>query len=149
MADFRVNPEGTACSCPAGVVSTRRYASGDSDGVYFRYLAAECQDCALWAQCRDPKAKPSGHRSVFISDYHAYLSAGEAFNQIVEGRGLLGERWRVEPAVAWLVRYQGCRRARRVGTAAAQCQLYQACAVRNLLLWLSRVRRGLAVRPAA
>ena len=59
-----------------------------------------------------------------------------------------GGRWRVEPVVAWLTRYQGCRRARRVGTAAAQTQLYQACAMRNLLMWLSRVRRGLAPPPA-
>ena len=58
-----------------------------------------------------------------------------------EGQALLRSRWQVEPTVAWLVRYQGCRQARRVGLAAAQCQLYQACAVRNLLLWLSRKRR--------
>ncbi len=88
-----------------------------------------------------------GHRSVFISDYHVYLRAAEAFNHTPEGRALLASRWRVEPTVAWLVRYQGCRRARRGGTAAAQCQLYQACALRNLLLWLSRVRRGQAARP--
>ncbi|MBX0327370.1 transposase [Oscillochloris sp. ZM17-4] len=90
----------------------------------------------------------AGERRVFISDYHPYLRAGDAFNQTPEGRALLNARWQVEPTFAWLVRYQGCRRARRVGTAAAQCQLYQACAVRNLLLWLSRVRRGLAARPA-
>jgi hypothetical protein len=149
VADFRVDPAVTRCTCPAGVVSTRRYASGDGDGVYFRYLASDCAGCAFWPHCRDPKAKPTGHRSVFISDYHPYLRAGDAFNQTPDGRALLGERWRVEPTVAWLVRYHGCRRARRVGTAAAQCQLYQACAVRNLLLWLSRVRRGLAARPAA
>ena len=40
------------------------------------------------------------------------------------------------------VRYQSCRWARRVGKAAAQCQLYQTYAIRNLLLWLARVRRG-------
>jgi hypothetical protein len=60
---------------------------------------------------------------------------------------LLSQRWRVEPTIAWLTRYQGCRRARRVGQVAAQCQLFQACAVRNLLLWLSRLARGLARRP--
>jgi hypothetical protein len=30
---------------------------------------------------------------------------------------------------------------------ATQTKLYQACAMRNLLLWLSRSRRGLARRP--
>ena len=84
---------------------------------------------------------------MFISDYHVYLRAADAFNHTPDGRALLQSRWRVEPTVAWLVRYQGCRQARRVGQAAAQAQLYQACAMRNLLLWLSRVRRGQAPRP--
>ncbi len=70
------------------------------------------------------------------------------FNRTPTGRAGLGGRWQVEPTIAFLVRYQGCRRARRLGQAAAQCQLYQACAMRNLLLWLSRVRRGLSPRPA-
>jgi len=148
VADFQVDTERTACTCPHGVVSTRVYAHGAGDGVSFRFLASQCRDCPLWALCRDVDANPKGHRSVFISDYHAYLRAGEAFNHTPEGRALLASRWRLEPTVAWLVRYQGCRRARRVGQVAAQCQLYQACALRNLLLWLSRVRRGLASTPA-
>jgi Transposase DDE domain/Transposase domain (DUF772) len=148
VADFAVDPERTCCTCPNGVVSTRAYAHGDGDGISFRFLASQCRDCPLWSACRDPEANPKGHRSVFISDYHAYLRAGETFNHTPEGRALLASRWRVEPTVAWLVRYQGCRRARRVGQAAAQSQLFQACAMRNLLGWLSRVRRGQAVRPA-
>ena len=65
---------------------------------------------------------------MFISDYHVYLRAADAFNHTPDGRALLHSRWRVEPTVA-------------------QGQLYQACALRNLLLWLSRIRRGLARRP--
>jgi len=148
VADFGVNVERTTCTCPNGVVSTKAYASGDGDGVHFRFLASQCRDCPLWATCRDPHANPKGHRSVFISDYHVYLRAADTFNQTPAGRALLASRWRVEPTVAWLVRYQGCRQARRVGHVAAQGQLYQACALRNLLLWLSRVRRDQAPRPA-
>lgn len=147
VADFRVDPDRTACTCPNGVVSTKAYASGDGDGVHFRFLASQCQGCPRWDACRDPTANPKGHRTVFISDYHAVLRDGATFNQTSAGRALLASRWQVEPTIAWLVRYQGCRRARRVGTPAAQCQLYQACAVRNLLLWLSRVRRGRAAPP--
>ena len=66
-----------------------------------------------------------------------------------EGQALLRCRWQVEPTIAWLVRYNGCRQARRVGLAAAQCQLFQACAVRNLQLWLGRLDRGAAPMPAA
>ncbi|NTU84798.1 MAG: hypothetical protein HGA45_36450 [Chloroflexales bacterium] len=147
VADFQVDPERSSCICPNGVVSRKAYRHGDGDGVSFRFLASQCQGCPLWLHCRDPQAKPTGHRSVFISDYHAYLRAGAAFNATPAGQVLLGQRWQVEPTVAWLVRYQGCRRARRVGQAAAQCQLYQACAVRNLLLWVARVRRGQAAHP--
>jgi hypothetical protein len=149
VADFRVDAERTRCTCPNGVVSTKAYQHGDGDGVFFRFLASQCAGCPLWGQCRDPDASPKGHRNVYISDYHSYLRAGSAFNQTPAGRALLAGRWQVEPTIAFLVRYQGCRRARRVGQAAAQCQLYQACAIRNLLLWLSRVRRGLAPRPGA
>jgi hypothetical protein len=149
VADFQVDAERTRCTCPNGVVSTKAYQHGEGDGVFFRFLASQCAGCPLWGQCRDPDASPKGHRTVYISDYHSYLRAGSAFNQTPAGRALLAGRWQVEPTIAFLVRYQGCRRARRVGQAAAQCQLYQACALRNLLLWLSRVRRGLAPRPGA
>jgi transposase len=82
--------------------------------------------------------KPKGQRTVFLSDHQAYLRRAAVFNQTAEGRGLLARRWRVEPEVAWLTRYQGCRTARCLGQAAAQFQVFQACAMRNLLRWLSR-----------
>jgi hypothetical protein len=145
--DFVVDADRTTCTCPNGVVSTKGYRKGDGDGVRFRFLASQCRDCPLWSQCREPNANPNGHRAVFISDYHVLQREADAFNHTPAGRALLGGRWQVEPVIAWLVRYQGCRRARRVGQAAAQCQLYQAAAVRNLLTWLSRVRRGLAPEP--
>ena len=148
VADFVVDAERRACTCPNGVVSRKVYAHGAGDGVSFCFLPSLCRDCPLWSQCRDPAAKLNSERRVFISDYHSYLRAGEAFNRTPTGRALLAGRWQVEPTIAWLVRYQGCRRARRVGQAAAQCQLYQACAMRNLLMWLSRLQRGLAPRPA-
>lgn len=148
VADFKVDAARTSCTCPAGQQSRKVYRHGDGDGVSFRFVASQCRGCALWQQCRAPQANQNGHRSVFISDYHIYLREALAFNQSQAGRALLAGRWQVEPTIAWLVRYQGCRRARRVGQEAAQCQLYQSCAVRNLLMWLSRVRRGLAPRPA-
>ena len=60
---------------------------------------------------------------------------------------MLRSRWQVEPTIAWFVSYNGCRQARRVGLAAAQCQLFQACAVRNLQLWLEWLERKQAVQP--
>jgi hypothetical protein len=147
-ADFRISADGSSCTCPNKVVSTRAYAHGDGDGVSFRFLAAQCRDCPFWSDCRAAEANPRGHRTVYITPYHPYLRAAARLNATDVGKALLKSRWQVEPTVAWLVRYQGCRQARRLGLAAAQCQLFQACAVRNLLLWLSRLDRGMARVPS-
>lgn len=145
VADFWVAPDRTRCRCPHGVTSTRVYDR--DDGVTFRFLASDCTDCTDWGACRAPEANPKGHRTVFVSEHHALVRAAHAANRTPAGQALLAQRWRVEPVIAWLVQGNGCRHARRVGLAAAQGQLYQAAAVRNLLTWLSRVRRGLAPKP--
>jgi hypothetical protein len=147
--DFRISDDGGACTCPNGVTSTHWYPHGDSEGGFFRFLASQCRGCPLWNDCREAESKPNAHRTVYLSDYHLYLRAASRVNATAEGKALLKSRWQVEPTIAWLVRYQGCRQARRTGLAAAQCQLFQACAVRNLLLWLGRVARGQATAPAA
>jgi DDE family transposase/transposase-like protein DUF772 len=147
-ADFRLSPDGTSCSCPNGVVSIHAYSKPGADGVHFRFLASQCRACPLWSECRDVNANQRGHRTVYITPYHLYLREAARFNASEVGKALLSSRWQVEPTIAWLTRYQGCRSSRRVGLASAQCQLFQACAVRNLLLWLSRLDRGLAQWPA-
>ena len=139
--DFAVDAERTRCTCPNGVTSTKSYPSTESEGRYFRFLASQCRGCPLWDNCRGVDGNPTGHRMVFASDYQIYLRRAAEFNASEEGKALLSERWRVEPTIAWLTRYQGCRRARRVGVEAAQFQVYQACALRNLMLWLARRRR--------
>lgn len=144
-ANFRVDAERTMCTCPQGVVSTHGYSRGDGDGVKFRFLASQCRGCVDWTACRGEGSKPKAHRMVFISDYQAYLRQAAVFNQSAEGKELLARRWRVEPEVAWLTRYQGCRRARCLGREAAQFQVFMACAVRNLLRWLARRKGGAAL----
>lgn len=152
-ADFRATWDAraetvTAVTCPGNQTSTRLYRGGAGDGVRARFTVAEhCAACALWAQCRPADGKDTSHRTVFISDYHSHLRTARLVNASAEGQTLLANRWHVEAVISWLVHYQGCRRARRVGQAAAQCQLYQASAVRNLLQWLSRVKRGQAPAP--
>lgn len=140
-ADFQLNAERTACTCPNGVVTTRLAPKANAEGLTARYLASDCRGCPLWTDCRGVNGKPKAQRSVFLTDHHAYLRQAAAFNQTPAGRALLARRWQVEPTVAWLTRYQGCRRARCLGQEAAQFQVWQACAMRNLHLWLSRCQR--------
>jgi DDE family transposase/transposase-like protein DUF772 len=148
-ADFRLSTDGSSCTCPNGVSSTRCYAHGAGDGVSFRFLASQCRGCPLWNECRGTHSNPKSHRMVYITPYHLYLRDGARFNATEVGKALLKSRWQVEPAIAWLVRYHGCRQARRVGQAAAEGQLLMACGLRNLLLWLSRLTRGQARMPTA
>jgi hypothetical protein len=143
-ADFHINAEGTTCTCPNGVQTTHRYQHSRSDGLSFRFFGGQCRGCPLWEACRGPDSAPTSQRAVYSTPFHGHLRAGAAFNATAEGVALLRSRWQVEPTIAWLVRYNGCRQARRVGQAAAQCQLFQACAVRNLQLWLSRGAGGTA-----
>jgi hypothetical protein len=146
-ADFRSSGAGEACTCPTGVTSRHVYHHSHDEGVEFRFFGGECRGCPLGERCRGPGSKPTSQRSVYLSAYHAHQREAAAFNATEEGKGLLRGRWQVEPTVAWLVRYNGCRQARRVGLAAAQCQLFQACAVRNLQLWLGRRERKQVVQP--
>lgn len=143
-ADFHINAEGTTCTCPNGVQTLHRYQHSRSEGLSFRFFAGQCRGCPLWEACRGPDSPPTSQRAVYSTPFHGHLRAGAAFNATAEGTALLRSRWQVEPTIAWLVRYNGCRQARRVGQAAAQCQLFQACAVRNLQLWLSRRAAGTA-----
>jgi hypothetical protein len=148
-ADFRMSSDGRSCTCPRGVTSHRAYVHSQGEGISFRFYGADCRECPLWVACRGSESKPNSQRAVYLTPYHTHLRAAATFNATAEGQGLLRCRWQVEPTIAWLVRYNGCRQARRVGLAAAQCQLFQACAVRNLQLWLGRLNRGQAPMPAA
>lgn len=142
-ADFRVSVDGKSCRCPNGVESEQGYVTAGRDGIRFRFRAKQCEGCPLWEKCRSSESKPGSHRSVYVSDYHEHLRRAAAFNGTEQGKKLLKGRWAVEPTISWLVRYDGCRRARRVGQKAAQCQLFQACAMRNLWRYLVRAaRRG-------
>jgi hypothetical protein len=78
---------------------------------------------------------------VSVTAYHADVRAASRFKETDAGKALRTSRWPVEPTIAWLVRYQGCRQARRWGRSAARGQVRQACAVRNLLRWLNRTDR--------
>lgn len=137
-SDFQVDAERTKCRCPNGVTSTKAYTKPGEQGLTFRFLASQCRGCPLWSECRAEDSNPGGHRTVYITDHHVLLRQAAEYNASGEGKALLKSRWMVEPAIAWLVERQGCRQARRIGLAAAQFQLYQACAVRNLLHWLAR-----------
>jgi len=143
------DPDRTRGTGPHGVTSTTAAASQDGAGVHFRWLASQCRGCPRGDRCRGADGNPTGHRSVFVRDYHAYLRPAAAGHQPAAGQARLGQRWPGAPTGAGLTRESGGRHARRGGQGAAQGQRFQAGALRTRLRWLRRRARGLAVaRPA-
>ena len=56
--DCTLAADGLTLTCPQGQVSTTAYRAQSGDGRAFRFTAAQCQDCPLWAACRGPKTAP-------------------------------------------------------------------------------------------
>ena len=133
--DCTLSEEGVL-TCPAGQVTSRAYRSQSGDGWNYRFLADQCAGCPLFDLCRDPKAKPSGPRNFFISDYAyqqrralLYLNT-DAFQQDMRLRPL------VERIIANLVRYHGARHASGYGLANADYQARMAAVAFNLKQWV-------------
>ena len=49
--DFTLNEDGSL-TCPNGQTTHIFYRSQSADGYNYRFAAAQCQDCPLWAHCR-------------------------------------------------------------------------------------------------
>lgn len=128
-------------TCPADRKTSRAYRAGSGDGWYYRFLAADCQECPLIARCRRNQEKPKGNRNFFISDYAyhqrkalAYLKT-EAFTQDMRLRPA------IERIIACLVRYHGARRATSYGVANADYQAHMDATAFNLKTWVTLTRQ--------
>lgn len=137
--DFSLSSDGTSLTCPNGVSSSTVYRSGSGDGRNFRFSAAQCADCPLWDQCRDPDADPDGLRQVFISDYRPHFDAARAYNQTEDYKIDMKLRPIIEQFIAALTRYNGARRARSPGNDNADFQAKMCATAFNLKRWMSLV----------
>ena len=130
--DFRLSPDDTRLTCPAGKVSQVAYRAGEGDGRTFRFFAFQCQDCPLWTPCRGDTLGPRAKRQVFISDYRAQVEAARTYNQTAEFKADMKLRPLVERIIAGLVRYNGARRACRRGLLPADFQMKMCATAFNL-----------------
>jgi hypothetical protein len=95
--------------------------------------------CPLWKQCRKKKTGSRAMRQGFISDYRVFLDEAENYNRSDDYKKDKRLRQRIERIIAELVRYNGARRARRRGLAAADWQALMSAAAYNLKWWMRRV----------
>jgi len=152
--DFTLSKDGRSLICPGHKETAIAYRSGSGNGRNFRFYPELCwqgdpparmkkadlsRRCPLWEQCRKKKTGPRTMRQVFISDYRALLEEAEIYNLSDDYKKDKRLRQRIERVIAELVRYNGARRARRRGLAAAGWQALMAAAAYNLKWWMRRV----------
>ena len=121
---FSLSEDGNTLTCPNGRISTRRYRHGKGEGHTFRFVAPQCVGCPLLKPCRglDPKATPTNHRNVYISDYtDAYLRA-VAYSKTDSFKQDMKLRPHVERIIAGVTRFGDGRHARFRGEAKCDFQ---------------------------
>lgn len=144
---FTLSENGATLTCPNGITSDLAYRSGSGEGKTFRFLASQCRDCPLWTQCRTQKPNSKVMRQVFISDYRKEVEAARAYNQTDEFKADMKQRPRVERIIAALVRYNGARRARRIGSKNADFQEKMCATAFNVKRWMKLVTPPPAAPP--
>lgn len=148
-ADFTLGPHGL--TCPNGVSTTRAYRAGGADGFNYRFLASDCQGCPLWDKCRNATAKPTSHRTVFISDYTFLYAAELAYLDSEAAKADFAFRSNIERHIAALTLHNGARRAISTGLTSVNFQLHMSATACNLKRWhtltLLQERQGIKERP--
>lgn len=143
---FDVRVEERKAFCPAGQPSTQcsRLIEAATGKVTFRFewSSAACQQCAMRAQCLNPKL---AHRTLAVGEYHTILQARRREQQTDAFKERMKHRNAIEGTQSELVRAHGLRRARYRGLIKARLQNYFAAAACNIKRWL----RGAAWRLAA
>ena len=146
---FTLTP--TGLRCPNGVVASRCERSGSADGWNYRFTHTQCAACPLTAQCRDPAAKPTSHRTVFISDYAFTYQATLDYLATPAAATDFAYRSNIERINAALINHNGARRARVRALPKVQYQVTCAALAYNLKRWHTRIlaqeKAGLRQKP--
>ena len=138
-------------TCPAGRTTSCAYRAKSGDGWHYRFLASDCQGCPLWDKCRDATAKPTSHRTVFISDYAFRYAAELAYLDSEAAKADFAFRSNIERIIAALTLHNDARRAKSTGLTSVNFQLHMSATACNLKRWhtltLQQERQGIKERP--
>jgi hypothetical protein len=155
--DFSLSQDRSALTCPNGKVSSIAYPAPLAAGRIFRFFAHQCWNgdppgrsqasldaalprrCPLWELCRDPRQGSRSMRQVFISDYRELVLDTRLYNLTPDFEQDMKLRPRIERVIFELTHYNGARRCRRTGLAAADFQAKMCAVAYNLKLWMRRL----------
>ena len=163
--DFQLSEDGKTLTCPNGKQSITAYDVPQGGGRNFRFAACQCWQsgeapkrqheadlslrCPLWEKCRGLKSGMGSKRDVFISDYRSQVLAAKAYNQTEEFQVKMKQRPQIERVIFELTNYNGARRCRRRGLAAADFQAKMCAVAYNVKLWARKAMGGQGRSSAA
>jgi len=124
---FRIDLTAGSCTCPAGQVSRLRPKA--NGGGVFRFAAAVCAACPLWAQC----VRGASGRSIQVHPQEALLQEARAFQASAAFRPYRALRQVAEHRLARMVQL-GIRQARYRGRAKTLFQAFMVATVANLTI---------------
>lgn len=137
--------------CPNGCRTTRAVRSGSAAGWNYRFTHTQCAGCPLTAKCRDPAAKPTSHRTVFVSDYAFCHVTTLNYLTTAAAQADFAYRSHIEPIINALVNHNGARRARVRSLPKVQYQATCAALAYNLKRWhtciLAQEKAGQRQKP--
>jgi transposase len=121
-ADFILNEEKTAVTCPAGKTSQYQQRDPGRHANIFRFTAATCQACPLRRQCVAKPGTGAFGRSVTKNDYEPEYARARQRAQTTEFAAVRREHPAVERKLNELLNHHRGRRARYWGRAKIHIQ---------------------------
>ena len=150
-AEFTLNEEGTAVTCPAGQASQYRQRDTAGHATIFRFTRTTCDACPLRQQC---VAKPGSGlfgRSVSKNDYEAEYQRARERAKTDAFVAVRREHPAIERKLNELLNHHGGRRARYWGRSKVHIQHLMTGFVVNtkrFLSWLGALRAEMRATPA-
>jgi len=121
-ADFTLNAEGTAVTCPAGETSQYRQRDTGRHATIFRFTRQACDGCPLAGQCVAKPNRGAFGRSVRKNDHEGEYQRARQRAKTDEFTAVRREHPAVERKLNEILNHHGGRRARYWGRAKVRIQ---------------------------
>lgn len=136
-AEFTLNEEGTAVTCPAGQASQYRQRDTADHAAIFRFTRTTCDACPLRQQCVAKPGRGLFGRSVAKNDYEAEYHRARERAKSDAFVAVRREHPAIERKLNELLNHHGGRRARYWGRAKVHIQQLMTGFVVNTKRFLS------------
>jgi hypothetical protein len=150
-ADFALNDEGTAVTCPGGQQSRYRQRNTGRHATIFRFTRATCDACPLQQQCVAKPGEGAFGRSVTKNDYEAEYRRARDRAETDEFAAVRREHPDVERKLNELLNHHGGRQARYWGVAKVHIQELMTgfvVNVKRIVSLMAALRADLTAMPA-